>query len=150
MVKQIWHALQWLPQTDLHHLELYQTEPGIAARQVYFSFLWKVLVIKELIFLASPWVKDYINCAYASLSPSRLPSSALTENMSVTEGFQADNATSLRNGEEFSEDLNTSAYQGCFNTWKMLKRAIQVIQVRAVSLYTLHKGAQETPLIFSG
>lgn len=117
MVKQIWHALLWFPQNDLHRLELYQTGPWIAARQVYFSSLWKVLAVIELIFLASPWVKDYINCAFASLTPSRLPSSALTENMSVTEGFQADNATSLRNGEEFSEDFNTSAYRGCFNPW---------------------------------
>lgn len=51
--------------------------------------MWKVLAVTELLFLTSPWVEDYINCAFASLSPSRLRSSTLTENMSVSEGFQA-------------------------------------------------------------
>lgn len=63
---------------------------------MYFSYLWRVLAVIQLIFLASPWGKDYMNCAFASLTLSRLPFSALTENMAVAEGFQADNSASLR------------------------------------------------------
>lgn len=106
MVKQIWHALLWSPINDLCHLELYQAGHWIAARQVYFSYLWRVLAVTELIFLVSPWYEDYINCAFPSLTLSRLPPSALTENLSMAEGFQADNSASLRD-EKFPEDLNT-------------------------------------------
>lgn len=72
MAKQIWHALLWLPRNDLHHLELYQTGPWIAARQVYLSSFWKVLAVTELIFVASPWVKDYINCAFCFTEPFQI------------------------------------------------------------------------------
>lgn len=99
MVKRILHALLRSPQNYLHHLELYQMGPWTAARQVYFSYLWRVLAVTDLIFLATPWDKDDISCAFALLTLSRLPSSALTENMSVAEGFQADNSASLRDGE---------------------------------------------------
>lgn len=118
MGKQIWHALLCSPRNDLCHLELYQMGPWIAARQVYFSYLWKVLAVTKLIFLASPCDRDYINYVFASLTLSRLPPSALTENGAVAVGFQADNSASLREGGELPGDLNTcSAYQGCINPW---------------------------------